>query len=87
MGIGVSSVLHAPAQGIARPDGVLSITQIKLDSAASAHDWTMDAVDALARRLSQGPRSPVVTVPIPRGAPSFDETAGVRHPASGFERR
>lgn len=86
-GTGLSSVRHAPPQRLVRPDGVLSITQIKLESAASTHDLTMDAVDALARRLSQGPRSRVVTVRIPRGAPSFDETVGVRHPVSGIERR
>jgi hypothetical protein len=62
-GGGVSSVRYAPPQPRARPDGVLSITQVELDS-------PLDPVDALERRLSRAPRAHVVTVRLPRGAVS-----------------
>jgi len=49
--LGVSSVRYAPVPSSAPPDGVLSITQVALGP-----DTATDALDALARRLSQGLR-------------------------------
>jgi len=66
-GIGVSGVRYAPPRTVPRPAGVLSITQVGLDPAASAHDSSSDSVDALERRLTQGPRQYGMSVPLARG--------------------
>jgi hypothetical protein len=49
-GLSVSSVRYAPSQSSVPPNGVLSITQVAL-----SFDAATDALDALARRLSQQP--------------------------------
>lgn len=66
-GVGVSSVRYTPPQTQPRPAGMLSITQVGLDPAATARDSTTDAVDALEQRLAQGPRHRGVFVPMARG--------------------
>jgi len=87
-GIGVSGVRYAPPQVRARPAGVLSITQVGLDSTANPREPATDAVDALERRLGQSPRSRFVTVPLARSVVNPDDslTAVVgahRHTAAG----
>jgi hypothetical protein len=85
-GIAVSSVRYAPPQVRARPAGVLSITQVGLDSAATMPDSATEAVDALERRLGQGPRSRFVTVPIARGMVNPDDSVtaviGIHRPTA-----
>ncbi len=53
-GLGISSVHYAPPRSSDPPAGTLSIAQVILDFPASASDTATDAIDALARRLSQG---------------------------------
>lgn len=66
-GVAAPGVRYAPPRMVPRPAGVLSITQVGLDPIVTMRDPTTDSVDALERRLTQGPRQQSVSVPLVRG--------------------